>query len=245
MIKNFFKLFLIILSVLVLGILLMQYGGKNIFLDLALYSYGVTGDNEPTPAVSQSVLSTPIPWEKLVAESALSSAGIQVFQENKLIRQGSGIIVSSDGLIVTTPDLAVAGGVFQVFHEDKVVRGSIVGIDYKANLMLVRAAASYSNVANLEVLADYKSGQEIILVGKLVDISKPTPFSQKGIVSYVTGKTIIIDSTPNKYLSGSTVVDAGGNLMGLIYLRSGKIILIGSDTIGNFLKTHLDKSNNK
>ena len=197
-----------------------------------------------TQAVVLTPIITAIPdqgfWDKLVSESLLTSLGIQVFQVDKLVKQGSGVVVSSDGLVVTIADLSAPNAVYQVFYGDKILRGVVVARDYNLNLLLIKTDSSYSNVADLNE-REYHSGQEVILVGKLFDVSRPVVFSQRGAISYVTQKNITIDTIVDKNLYGAGVIDASGDLIGLAYLRSGKVNLIKASSVENFFQEYINK----
>lgn len=207
--------------------------------------YGQILHQDPKAQVSTPVLPEPPLglWEKLAVESSLSTVGIQVFQGDKLVRQGSGVIVSSDGLITATADLIYPNAVYQIFYEDKILKGTIVARDYKLNLLLLKSASSYSNVANLDTRKNYRSGQDILVVGKLFDLSKPTVISQKGVVSYITERTVVLDIYPNSYISGSGAVNSDGRVIGIVYLRNGKVNLIQAGIVDDFFKNYLDKTN--
>ena len=198
--------------------------------------------------ISEAVVSLPtataIPshgfWEKIISEASLSTVGIQVFQSNRLLKQGSGIIVSSDGLIVTVGDLAASNAVYQVSYEDKIIRGKIISTDYNLNLILIKTENSYSNVASLGA-DNYHSGQEVVLMGKILDLSNSSTFSQKGMISYVTPKNVVIDTSASTNLTGTGVVDSDGYFAGLAYLRNGKVNMVRGITVDNFFKTYSSK----
>ncbi|MDP3696846.1 MAG: serine protease [Candidatus Taylorbacteria bacterium] len=225
-------------SVLFLGLLGGLFGGYFFISINDKYSASMTQAVVPAPVISA------IPsqgfWDKIVSESLFTSLGIQVFQSDKLVKQGSGVVVSSDGLIVTIADLSVPNAVYQVFYGDKILRGAVVARDYNLNLLLIKTNNSYSNVADLNE-REYHSGQEVILVGKVFDVSKPVVFSQRGAVSYVTEKSIIIDTVVNKNLYGAGVVDANGDLIGLAYLRGGKVNLIRVSSVEKFFQEYIGK----
>ncbi len=212
-------------------------------------SYFFISLNMPSSAdISQTVVSVPTVsvtpsygfWEKIISESAPSSVGIQVFQSNRLVKQGSGIIVSSDGLIATVGDLAVSNAVYQIFYEDKILRGKIAAVDYGLNLALIKTENLYSNVADLSS-KDYRSGQEVILIGNIPDISRSASFSQKGMISYVAQKSIIIDTLATNNLVGAGVVNSDGDFIGLTYLRNGKANMIQGAVVGEFFKVYINK----
>ncbi|MDO8496194.1 MAG: serine protease [bacterium] len=174
-------------------------------------------------------------WEKIISENSSTSVSIQVFQANKVIRQGSGIIVSSDGLVVTVGDLAVTGAVYQIFYDDKILTGTVAARDYEHNLLLIKTNNSYPNVVDLSP-KNYDNGQEVVLVGKLLDFSKPRTYSQRGTISYVTDKNINIDAVINKNLYGYAIINRESDFLGLSYLRNGRINLVRASAIQDFLQ---------
>ena len=180
-------------------------------------------------------------WEKISADYALIFVGIQVFLNDKMARQGSGVILSSDGLIITTADLLVVGGVYQIFYGGEIYKGTVLARDFDLNLMIIKTIANYPSVVNIGNNYDYNSGREILLVGKLTDLSEPIIFSQRGVISHKTKSSIYIDTTPNYYLSGSGIIDSAGRFIGISYLRNGGVRLINIQDIDTFFKDQIDK----
>lgn len=225
-------------SVLFLGLLGGLFGGYFFISINNKYSASIT-----EAVVSTSVISA-IPnqgfWDRVVSESSSTSLGIQVFQADKLVKQGNGVVISSDGLIVTIADLMVPNAVYQIFYGDKILRGAVVAMDYNSNLILIKTDNSYSNVADLNE-HEYNSGQEVVLVSKFFDVSRPVVFSQRGTIGYVTERSIIIDTVVDKNLYGAGIIDANGELVGLAYLRNGKVNLIKASFVEKFFQEYIDK----
>lgn len=186
-------------------------------------------------------------WQKIVVDQSFNFAAIQAFKENQLLRQGSGIFLSSDGLIVTTSDIVLASAsVYQVLYEDRILRGTVVDRDYTHNLALLQVGGSSDfNVPELDFSERYQSGQELIIAGKFVDLSKPILFSQKTFINYIIGKSIFLDAQPKSILNGGAVINDSGRIIGLAYTRSGRIYFVESQVIDNFLKNYLNKNQPK
>jgi len=200
---------------------------------------------EPTVISSPSLSQTPSDfWQKTVIKSSLNIAAIQTFKDGKLLKQGSGIFVSSDGLFMTSSDTAPTGAsVYQILYEDKILRGKAASRDYSKNLVLFQTGdlTKNFNVPELDIYANYQSGREMLIVGKLLNLSKPVVFSQKAMVSYILGSDIIIDTQLKNTLNGGSAIGNDGKTLGLISVRSGKVYLIGAKTIDDFLKQYLQK----
>lgn len=238
--KTLFKLFLVAFFGGIIGALFLSIMGPEVLVA----NIGGTVNQENETSVNTTPVPHPELWEKIVINLSPSLVGVQTIGENRVVRQGSGVIVSSDGLIITTADLlGPKGSVYQVFYDDKIIKGEIVAIDSKINLLLMKTSVPNSNIAEL-ITSDYKSGQEILVVGKTFHLSKPTSVSQKGIISQVINKLVIIDTVPSKYLYGFGVSDKDGRLRGITYLRNGVVNLIKAEIIENFFKNYLEKSAN-
>lgn len=204
----------------------------------------ITATPSPQPEVSE----TPDERQKLVSEAALRTVAVQTFQGSKLLRSGSGLILSSDGLIATTYDAApffrpaseTLPYVYQVLQEDKVFRAVPVARDYNKNLALLKVQALDLSVAALESSLTYESGKDLALVGKLVSFSRPILFSQRASILYAAGNSVMLDTVPNNFLSGAAVIDLRGRCFGLVSIRGGKPLLVETSTIRGFLDSYLN-----
>src|SRR3989338_5578151 len=143
--------------------------------------------------------------------------------------------------IVTKTDLwGPKESVYQIFYDDKIVKGELVDLDPKIRLLLLKTAVLNSSIAELNS-ANYKSGQEILVIGKTLNLSKPITVSQKGIISQATDTSVLVDTIPNQYLFGFGASDKDGRLRGMVYLKNGAVNLIKTEIIENFFKTYLEK----
>jgi S1-C subfamily serine protease len=193
----------------------------------------------PSPLSS---LATPIPnlsWERIVAERELSSVAIQAFLGSKAIRSGSGIILSADGLILTTADVVpIKNATYQVSFNDQFVRGTVVAQDIWNNLALLKTDALGQAVADMRSKSAYEIGRESVLVGKRIGLSGSTPFAQRGMISYMLRKTNIIDTRFSPFLSGAQVIDSEGDFLGMAYVRSGQTLFVDKASIDTFVANY-------
>lgn len=209
----------------------------NIFLKSDLNDQVLVTELVPIPTL------TPTPfdfWQKIVANSSLSTVAIQSFQGNVLKKQGSGIILSSDGLIITTIDVVV-GKKVQVFFEDRIIQATVIKKDIINNLALIKTEEGNFNVSGLDNPDSYESGQDYILAGKLLDLSKITIFSQKALVNYVLDNKIVLDSQPNDFINGAKAFNSDGKMIGMSYLKGDKVYLVKSSIINELYNNYLTK----
>lgn len=231
--KNFLTLFFVGLVGGLLGAYLFSsFIGNN-------YSANINEPIEPTPIVQ----TTPVQgfWEKIISEASLYSVGIQVFQNNKIVREGSGVVISSDGLIATTADLAISGAAYQVFYEDKILRGVPAMLDYKRNILLLKTDNPTSGVVGLKD-ESYRSGQEIVLIGKIISLSKPSVFSQHGFISYITDKGIVLDTVSGNRIRGAGVISAKGEFIGLTTTANNTVSVIPASSISALFDEYINKN---
>jgi len=181
-------------------------------------------------------------WQKIASDHVLNTVAIQSFKGGKIAREGSGIIISSDGVVITTLDVISGADVLQVFHKDKILRAKVIRYDGFKNLALLKVDSADMDVTRLDRNYQFQPGQDVIVSGKIVELSNSVVFAQRGMISYVFSKDIIVDTEPNYFLSGSKVINKSGVVVGMSYLRNGTVRLITSETMDNFVKSYFQAS---
>lgn len=215
----------------------------GIFASLMFSSFDFNRDYSAkisSPTLSATLLPSDS-WQNIVSNESLSSITVQSFLDSKLLRQASGMVLSADGLMVTTADTVASGGYYQVLVDDKILKAAVIAWDYTKNLAILKVSAQDLNVADLDEIANLASGQEFIITGKFVSLSKTVVFSQKALINYILDKDIVLDTLYNSILNGAKVVDVNGRMAGMAYARAGKIYLVNSKTINEFLSKQLNK----
>lgn len=239
----------------------MNFSWKNFFIGLiggmagsliffaAVYQsvgpYLTSNIYNTQPLVTPIIITTPVPdfWENVSLGSSLSAAAVQVFKDNKLFLQGSGAVLSSDGLIIVPAGLTVKGGIYQIFYGGKIFKGSVVKFDSNKNLALIKIDASGLNVADLD-RHQYNSGQDILITAKLVDRSGAVVgVSQRGIISFSNGDEIVLDTASNTYLLGGKVINSNREFLGLFFIKSGRPQIIKAEIIKTFFKEYSSRVN--
>ncbi|OGN09731.1 MAG: hypothetical protein A3J46_02745 [Candidatus Yanofskybacteria bacterium RIFCSPHIGHO2_02_FULL_41_11] len=196
---------------------------------------GTKPEPTPTPIITSDDF-----WQKIVSDHNLSTVAVQSFKNGKIIREGSGIVVSSDGIIITTFDIISGTDVIQVFHQDKILRAQVVRYDSFKNLALLKVDNSNMDVSRLDSAYQFQSGKDVIISGRLVELSNAVVFAQRGIISHVLSKDIVLNTEPNYFLSGSKVINDSGIVVGMSYLRNESVRLIAAKTMGDFLRSYFE-----
>ncbi|PZO25128.1 MAG: 2-alkenal reductase [Betaproteobacteria bacterium] len=161
----------------------------------------------------------------------------QFEQEEQASSLGSGVIVNSDGLIVTNQHVVEAADEIEVsLNDGRTTKAELVGTDPETDLAVLRI--KLDNLPSLKFAAD-----ETVRVGDVV-LAMGNPFGvgqtvTMGIVSALGRNHVGIntfenfiqtDAAINPGNSGGALVDTAGNLLGIntaIYSRSGGSLGIG------------------
>ena len=192
----------------------------------------------PTP--TPTVIVSPDFWQKIVSDQILSTVAIQSFSGGKVAREGSGIIISSDGIIITTFDVVSGAEVIQVFHKDKILRAQVMRYNDLKNLAILKVGETNMDVTRLERSYQFQPGQDVVVSGKTAELSVPVVFAQRGMISYILSKEIVVDTKPAYFLSGSKVINNSGVVIGMAYLRNGTVRLITAETVDDFVKSYFE-----
>lgn len=215
------------------GVALVVSGSSFLFWQPA-----AVGQPSPSFSISPEPTTTPQPdtWQLAIAEANQSSVAVQVFQDAQLTKSGGGIIVSSDGLVLTAYDLVPTGQTaYQILYGDKILRATVVARRYQDNLALLKVEGSEFNISDLKDEANLASGKEVMITGLFMALSKPTQFAQRAVILYQQGKDIVLDTSAKSFLNGAQVVNSEGKCLGIISLRSNKVLLTPVSAIKDFI----------
>lgn len=177
-------------------------------------------------------------WQKIAADATLSSVAIQAFRKNTLIAETSGIILSADGFILTAHEPIARADVIQVVHAQGISRGVVATHDASRNLSLIHIEQENLTVADISP-SPVESGQELLLVGGIVDTTERILFSQRGMVSYVSSKTIGIATEAVQQVNGAQVRNDKGGVVGMASLKNSTVSVIASEKIQSFFNDYI------
>lgn len=175
---------------------------------------------------------------------------------------GTGIIISSDGDILTNNhvvDVAGAGGTITVaFNDGTNAKAEIVGTDPKTDLAVIRAEGKTGlTPASLGTSADLKVGQEVVAIGSPFGLESTVT---QGIVSALnrpvsssdgiggdrtTFPAVQTDAAINPGNSGGPLVDLKGNVIAInSAIRSGTTTSGDAGSIGLGFAIPIDLAKN-
>ena len=161
---------------------------------------------------------------------------VEIYTENNLSgATGCGVIISSDGYIVTNTHVVNAGGSLSVkFHDGSVEDASVVGTDPVTDIAVIRVDDSTRMLMPLA----FRSADELVVGQKVIAIGSPYGYSWSQSVGTISAlertvtssqgvslsMLIQTDAQINPGNSGGPLLDGKGNMIGLItaiYSTSG------------------------
>jgi len=150
--------------------------------------------------------------------------------------EGSGLIVTSDGLLVTLADLVPQGSNFSFFVDGEIASFQILKRDLKENLALVKIEKTNLPTVGFANLEKLKLGERVFLVGMVFEKNtSPVLVVNEGIVKSFDEDKIETNISENENLSGSPLFDIEGNFLGLNKINSdGKVISVPVSKIKSF-----------
>jgi len=154
-------------------------------------------------------------------EGVFRDQGTRVIRKPK-VGQGSGIIINSQGYILT--NYHVVGGAQQILvrlHDGREFKGQVVGSDPKRDLALVRIAAQGLRPATLGDSNQIRVGQWAIAIGspfgleQTVTVGVISATGRKGLGPNKAGYYIQTDASINPGNSGGPLLDINGHVVGI------------------------------
>ena len=236
MLKNIFK----IIAVFILGV------AGGIFADQILWPYFIERPLFYQYRLEQSPVYVTERKEVTIQENvALRNAiervekvviGVRTETPKGKILEGSGSIVTSDGLIVTLAELVPQGSTSSFFVDNEKVHFQILKRDLKENLALVKIEKTNLPTLGFADLEKIKLGERVFLVGVIFDKSGLSKIVNEGIVKSFSQDFIKTNIFENYLLAGSPLFNIEGQVLGLnIIDLEGKVIAIPISKIKSFI----------
>ena len=180
--------------------------------------------------------------ENTAIEDAVSKIGpclvaVQSLQEERVISQGSGFIMASDGLIMTAADnVSAKADKYLVFRNNHSAAAEIIKRDLNSNLALLKMEESNLPVVSFADFENLKLGERIILIGAELTEEGLNRFVNLGIIRSIYEKVLKVNLTEDNALAnGGLLVNVKGEVIGLNLVdQKGFIRTIPSTQIKEF-----------
>ena len=152
--------------------------------------------------------------------------GIRTKTDQGVILNGSGLILTSDGLMVTLADLVPQSSDFSFFVEGEIVGFQILRRDLKNNLALIKINKENLSTVGFADISKLKLGERVFLVGVNNPVTKGWTVNE-GIVKSFDEELIQTNIRDEISLSGSSLFNIAGESLGLnIVDKQGKVATI-------------------
>jgi len=162
--------------------------------------------------------------------------GIEATAKTGNIIKGSGLIVTSDGLVVALSEILPSNDNFSFLVNGKVTKYQILKRDVKENLVLIKLEGDRFSTVGFSDFEKIKLGERVFLMGFVKENNTIKKIVNDGVIRYISD--IIIDTNiyENNNIKGSPVFDIEGNFIGLGSIdKGGRVVVIPVDKIKNFI----------
>lgn len=162
--------------------------------------------------------------------------GIQTETAVGEILEGSGLIITSDGLIVTLAELVPQGSDFGFFIEGEKASYQILKRDLEINLALIKLEKENLPTVSFADVSKLKLGERVFLVGQIMTEAKPRSVVNEGIVKSFDEDYLYTNISESLLLAGSPLFNIKGESLGLNTIDTeGKVTTIPINIIKTFI----------
>lgn len=178
--------------------------------------------------------------ENLVLQNAVEKVekavvGIKTKTETGQILEGSGLVITSDGLIVTLAELVPKGSIFSFFVDGETVHFQILKRDPKENLALIKIDKTNLSTLSFANLEKIKLGERVFLVGIVFEKEGPQKIVNEGIIRSLSQNLIETTIFEENTVWGSPLFDIEGNILGLNEItKEGQVLTTPISKIREF-----------
>lgn len=221
---------------------------KNILKIIAIFIIGITGgifsnriffyEQRPIYLTEKKEI---IIQENLALKNAIEKVekiviGVKTQKKDKKILEGSALILTSDGLIITLSELIPPDSNFNFFLEGEKVPFQIIKRDLKENLALIKIEKNNLPIAGFANLEKLKLGERVFLVGATFEKESFKKIVNEGIIRAFNKEIIETTIFEKNNLAGSPLFDIEGKILGLnkIDKEEGRVITISISKIKSF-----------
>ncbi|MDD2697029.1 MAG: serine protease [Candidatus Pacebacteria bacterium] len=163
-----------------------------------------------------------------------SVVGVRTQSQDQII-EGSGLIVTSDGLLVTLADLVPQSSKFSFFVDGKQVAFQILKRDSETNLALVKIDEPNLTTVSFANLDKLKMGERVFLVGTVFENSKAAKTVNEGIIKKISENLLETNISEKNNLAGSVLFNIEGEVLGINVIDQGSVLTIPISKIKLFI----------
>jgi len=156
-------------------------------------------------------------------------------ETNKEVLEGSGLIVTSDGLVVTLSSLLPEGAETALYFNGEVIAAEI--IKRENGFVLLNTDKENLPTVDFAKAEEIRLGQRIFLTGVIFEESKVGRIVDEGIIRYLSGDIIETSISDEEILIGSSLFNIKGEVIGLRSFDEDNSIIIPVREIEEFFSS--------
>ena len=152
-------------------------------------------------------------------------------------RAGSGLVYTSDGLIVTLSSLVPAGWKVSVYSKDKEpFKAQVLKRDVVNNLALLKIEDTGLQTSGVVGNGGINLGERVVLLGKLIEAKENVAIVNVGIVKKVEENSFSTSIIEQENVDGAPLFNVEGQVAGLADVDfQGNVFAIPSSVLRVFL----------
>ena len=167
---------------------------------------------------------------------------IQSFSQNKILRFGSGIVLTQDGIIATLNSVVPPDAEFyQVWLDDMPQKAKVAYRDLRNNIALVKVESSNLSVVELSGVMP-RLASSLLFIGKIVNFNKTEQIVEPVIVTSAQDGNFLFKADYSESLFGAALIDKDGKVLGIANFKNRIPVLIKSDRIKEVLEEYFEVS---
>lgn len=235
MLKNLLKIIVIFIFGMAGGIFADQIFWPYFVERPLFYQYDLDRPPVYVAETKEIVIRENVALQEVILKVEKAVVGVRTQAATGKALEGSGLIATSDGLLVTLAELVPAGSAFTFFVEGNPLSYQVLRRDLENNLALVKLEGANFSTAGFADLDKLRAGERVFLLGA----SHPLDGSKivnEGIVKEFDENSVKTNISENQQLSGSPLFNIEGKVLGLITIdRQGRVSAVPISTIRTFL----------
>jgi len=150
--------------------------------------------------------------------------------------EGSGIVLTSDGLAVTLADFVPQGtSIYTCFINGDQHSFQVLKIDKRQNLALIKIDAQNLTVAGFVDPNSIRQGQRVFLIGTFFEKGTLRKIVNEGMIKIFDSMSIQTNIVEKKNIQGGPLLDISGNVAGLVIIdKEGKVSAMPASRLRDF-----------
>lgn len=234
--KNIFKIIAFFIIGMIGGIFADQIFWPYFIERPLFYQYRLEQSPVYVTERKEVIIQENVALKEAIEKVEKTVVGVRTETVGEKILEGSGLIVTSDGLMVTLAELVPKGSNFSFFIDGQKTSFQILKRDLEENLALVKIGEGSLPTVSFANLDKMKLGERVFLVGVIFTDEKPLKMVNEGIVKSFDQEFITTNIFEKDTLKGSPLFNIGGEALGINTIDSGgKIITIPISKIKTFI----------